>query len=109
MALDGIKQLIGDKALVKLLPMSTRTTGGILLPTIHVDNHLSQLAEVVELGDGRQHDTHDIIPWEIEVGQVVALSEWVNRPLEWRGEEYHMVYQHEVLAVIEGLEEDSLT
>lgn len=99
-------RFLGDKALVKLLPVAGTTTGGIVLPEMYVGNRLSQFGEILALGDGRDPEGN-VDEWDVEVGQVIVFGEWVNRPFQWQGEDYHLVYQHEMLAEVIGMAQDS--
>lgn len=104
MKTSDIRQVLGDKALVRLLKKELKSESGLIIPDVVINNHLSQLAEVVKLGTGKLHDQNRIEPWDIKEGDIVAVVAWSNRMHKFEDEEMYEVYMHEILGTVTGIQ-----
>ena len=89
----GIKPL-GNRVVIKKLEAEEKTQGGIILASAAKEK--PQTAEVVAVGPG----TKDV-EMELKVGDRVIFSKYGGAEVKYRGEEYTIMHQGEILAVIE--------
>ena len=90
---------LGDKIIVQRLDAEEKTASGIFLPQSATEK--PQQAKVVRLGDGRKTDDGKVVPFQVKVGDTVVLNKWGGTELKHKDEEYLVLGEDEVLAVVE--------
>ncbi|MEX1307330.1 MAG: co-chaperone GroES [Eubacteriales bacterium] len=93
----AIKPLL-DRVLIKGLESEETTKSGIVLPGSAQEK--PQMAEIVEVGPGGVVDGKDIT-MTLKKGQTVIYSKYAGTEVKYDGEEYIIVRQSDVLAVVE--------
>ncbi len=89
---------LGDRVLVKLLPREERTASGIIIPeTVSGDRSDNRRGTVIAVGEGK-YDDGKLVPMSVKEGDEV-LFQWGDK-VEIEGEEYHIVSESSILAVI---------
>ena len=89
----GIRPL-GDRVVLKTVEAEETTKSGIVLPGTAKEK--PQVAEVVAVGPGAVQD-----PMELKVGDKVVFSKYGGTEIKYQGEEYTIMHQSEILAVME--------
>ncbi len=90
---------LGDRVLIKKLDAEEKTKSGIVLPTQAKEQ--PQMAEVLAVGPGLVIEGKSI-PMEVAVGQKVIFSKYVGgSEIKVDGEEYLILSQRELLAIVE--------
>jgi chaperonin GroES len=93
----GIKPL-GDKVFIKPLSTEDTTTpSGIIIPDT-VEQKQTDRGKVVAVGDGKYDDNGNLIPMSVKKGDIV-MFQWGDK-MEYEGEEYFIVNEGNILAVI---------
>lgn len=88
-----------DNCLIRPVKAETKTAGGIYLP----DNakEKPQAGVVMAIGAGA-HDEHGkLIPMVVKVGQKVMYTKWGGNEVKIENEEWKLVKQSDILAIIE--------
>ena len=88
-----------DKVLIRRLDMSETTEGGIIIPDTAAEK--PQQAEVVAVGKGRPIENGEIFPLDVEEGDKVLFGKYSGNEVSLGGEDYLIISEHEILAVIE--------
>ena len=99
MAKPKIKPL-NDKVVLKRLEAEAVTKGGIVLPDTAKEK--PREGEVLALGDGKLLDDGSRSPFQVEVGDRVLFSSYAGTEVKIGGEEYLILGEDDILAVIEG-------
>ncbi len=89
---------LGDKVVIKQIDEKAVTTTGIVLPTSSKEK--SQQAEVVAVGCGGVVDGKEIV-MEVSVGDTVIYAEFAGTKVKLDGEEYIILKQSDILAIVE--------
>ena len=89
----GIKPL-GDRVVIKRVAAEEKTMGGLILTS--AAKEMPNMAEVVAVGPG----TKDV-QMELKVGDKVIFAKFGGTDVKYEGEEYTIMRQDEILAVIE--------
>ena len=89
----GIKPL-GERVVIKRVEAEEKTKSGIVLPGQAKEQ--PQMAEVVAVGPGTEEDK-----MELEVGDLVIFSKYAGTEVKLDGEEYIIVRQNDILAIVE--------
>ena len=89
----GIKPL-GDRVVIKRAAAEEKTTGGLILTS--AAKEMPNMAEVVAVGPGTKDE-----PMELKVGDKVIFAKYGGTDVKYEGEEYTIMRQAEILAVIE--------
>ncbi len=91
-------QPLGDRVLIKENKKEAgRTDSGIYIPETVNDDRGAKKGEVIAIGPGR-YDDGELVPMHVKVGDKV-LFQWGDK-LTIDGEEYEMVNESAVLAII---------
>lgn len=93
-----IKPLFNN-VLVKPLEAETRTASGLYLPDTVKEK--PQMGVVMAVGDGDVTPDGKKIPMMIKVGQKVMYKKWGGNEIKVEGEEWMLVEQRDILAVVE--------
>ena len=89
----GMKPL-GSRVVIKKAEVEEKTQGGLILTSSAKEQ--PQYAEVVAVGPGTKDE-----PMELKVGDTVVFSKYGGTEIKYQGEEYTIMHQSEILAVIE--------
>ena len=89
---------LGDRVVLKQLEAEETTKSGIVLPGQAKEK--PQQAEVIAVGPGGVIDGKEVT-MQVKVGQKVIFSKYSGTEVKLDEEEYIIVRQNEILAVIE--------
>ena len=89
---------LGDKILVQRLEAETQTASGIYLPESAKEK--PQQAKVIAVGTGKVLDSGERSEFTVKKGDTILLSKWGGTEIKHEGDEYIMLSEDEVLAVI---------
>lgn len=90
---------LGDRLVVQREESEERTSGGILLPDSAKDKPTR--GRVISVGDGRMLDCGSRAPLQVKAGDRVLFTSYAGEQIEVDGEEYLLMSESEVLAVLE--------
>ena len=89
---------LGDRVVLKQLEAEETTKSGIVLPGQAQEK--PQQAEVIAVGSGGVVDGKEI-KMEVEAGNKVIYSKYAGTEVKLDGEEYIIVKQNDILAIVE--------
>ena len=89
---------LGDRVVIKRLEAEEKTASGIILPGQAKEK--PQMAEVLAVGPGGNVDGKEI-KMNVKEGQKVIYSKYAGTEVKLDGEEYIIVRQSDILAVVE--------
>ena len=89
---------LGDRVLIKKLEAENTTKSGILLTGTAKEQ--PQEAKVVAIGPGAIVDGKRV-PMDVQVGNKVLYSKYAGTDVKVNGEEYIILKQDDILAIVE--------
>ena len=89
---------LGDRVVLKQLEAEETTKSGIVLPGQSKEK--PQQAEVIAVGPGGVIDGKEV-KMQVKVGEKVIYSKYAGTEVKLDGEEYIIVKQNDVIAVVE--------
>jgi chaperonin GroES len=89
---------LGDRVVLKQLEAEETTKGGIILTSSAQEK--PQEAEVVAVGPGGVVDGKEVT-MQVKVGDKVIYSKYAGNEVKIDGEEYKIVRQDDILAIVE--------
>ena len=90
---------LGDRVVIKNLEAEETTRGGIILTNSAKEKPV--MAEVVAVGPGGNVDGKEVV-MQVSVGQKVIYSKYAGTEIKLDGQEYIILRQGDLLAVVEG-------
>jgi chaperonin GroES len=88
-----------DRIIVKRLEEETKTAGGIFIPETAKEK--PQRGEVVEAGNGKKTEDGKVLPLDVKKGDKVLFGKYAGTEIKVDGEEYLIMREDDILAVIE--------
>ena len=89
---------LGDRVVIKNLEAEETTRGGIILTNSAKEKPV--MAEVVAVGPGGNVDGKEVV-MQVSVGQKVIYSKYAGSEVKLDGQEYIILRQGDLLAVVE--------
>ena len=89
---------LGDRVVIKNLEAQETTKGGIILTNSAKEKPV--MAEVVAIGPGGNVDGKEVV-MQVSVGQKVIYSKYAGTEVKLDGQEYIILRQGDLLAVVE--------
>ena len=89
---------LADRVVVKLMEAEEKTSGGIILTASAQEK--PQVAEVVAVGPGKTEDGK-LVPVTLKVGDKVLMSKYSGTEVKVDGEEYTILREEDILAIVE--------
>ena len=89
---------LADRVLVKMKESKDTTKSGIILSTTSKER--PQIAEVIAVGPGGNIDGNNIEMY-VNIGDKVIIGKYVGTEIKYEDEEYLIVKQSDILAIIE--------
>ncbi len=90
---------LADKVLLKRVEASSVTAGGIVLPDSAKER--SSRGEVISVGPGKIKDDGSRSKMSVKKGDIVLFESYAPREVKLDGEEYLIVDESSIIAVIE--------
>ena len=87
-----------DRVLIKMLEAEETTKSGIILASNAQEK--PQIAEVIEVGPGIELDGEKV-KMQVKKGDKVITSKYAGTEIRYEGEEFTILNQADILAVIE--------
>jgi chaperonin GroES len=89
-----------DNVLVRPLEPEEKTASGILLPDSAKEK--PQKGKVMAVGPGTTDNNGKKVEMQVEVDMVVLYKKWGGNEIKVNGEEWQILEQKDILAIIEG-------
>jgi len=89
-----------DRVLVKRLEEEEKTKGGIIIPDTAKEKPIK--GEVIAVGPGRLTEDGKRIEMSVKVGDKVMFSKYAGTEVKIEGEEYLIMREDDIVAIIEN-------
>ena len=89
---------LADRVLIKMKECEETTKSGLILSAASKEK--TQIAEIIEVGPGGNVDGNNIEMYVKEKDNVI-VSKYAGTEIKYEGEEYLIVKQSDILAIIE--------
>ncbi|WP_297716498.1 co-chaperone GroES [Intestinimonas sp.] len=89
---------LADRVIIKMVEAEETTKSGIILTGAAKEK--PEMAEVIEVGPGGMVDGKEVV-MTVKVGDKVITSKYAGTEVKLDGEEYTIVRQGDILAVVE--------
>jgi chaperonin GroES len=90
---------LGEKVLLKRLEAEETTAGGIVLPDTAKEK--PKRGTIVALGDGKLLDDGSRAKFQVSKGDKVLFSSYAGQEIKVDGEEYLLMDESDILAVLD--------
>ena len=90
---------LADRVVLKMTEAEETTKGGIILTGSAKEK--PSVAEVISVGPGGVVDGKEVT-MQVKEGQKVVYSKYAGTEIKIDGEEYKIVRQNDILAIVEG-------
>jgi len=89
-----------DRLIVQRLDEGEQTSGRIIIPDTAKEK--PQKGRVVAAGDGKVNDEGKRVPLDIKKGDLILFGKYASQEIKLDGEEFLIMREDDVLAVIDG-------
>ena len=89
-----------DRIIVRRLEEGEQTSGRIIIPDTAKEK--PQKGRVIAAGNGKVNDEGKRIPLDIKTGDLILFGKYASSEIKLDGEEYLIMREDDVLAVIDG-------
>ena len=90
---------LGDRVVIEVAKEEEKTVGGIVLASSAKEK--PQTGSVIAVGEGRLLENGEQVPAAVKVGDQVMFEKYAGTEVKLDGEEYIIVSQNDILAVVE--------
>jgi chaperonin GroES len=89
-----------DRIVVRRLEEGEQKSGAIIIPDTAKEK--PQRGEVIAAGNGKVRDDGKRVPLDVKAGDQILFGKYTSQEIKLDGEEYLIMREDEVLAVIDG-------
>jgi chaperonin GroES len=89
-----------DRIIVQRLEEGEQKVGGIIIPDTAKEK--PQQGKVVAVGKGKIKDDGKVVPMDVKEGDTILFGKYSGQDIKIDGEEYLIMREDEVLAVIDS-------
>ena len=89
-----------DRIIVRRLEEGEQRIGGIIIPDTAKEK--PQQGKVIAAGNGKMKDNGKLVPLDVKAGDLILFGKYTSQEVKLDGEEYLIMREDEVLAVIEN-------
>lgn len=90
---------LNDRVLVKRLEETQVTKGGIYIPDTAKEKPIE--GRIIAVGAGKVSDTGNRMPMTVKEGNRVLFGKYAGTEIKIEGEEYLMMREDDILAIVE--------
>lgn len=87
-----------DRVVIKMVEEEETTASGIILSSGAKEK--PQIAEIIEVGPGKEEDGK-VVKMNVKKGDRVIVSKYAGTEVKYGGEDYIIVRQDDILAIVE--------
>ena len=88
-----------DRVIIQRLDAETKTAGGIVIPDSAAEKPIR--GKVMAVGKGKILESGDVRPLDVKVGDHILFGKYSGTEVKMDGEEYLVMREEDVMAVIE--------
>jgi chaperonin GroES len=88
-----------DRIIVQRLEEAEQKVGGIIIPDTAKEK--PQQGKVIAAGKGKVKDDGKVVPLDVKAGNTILFGKYSGQEIKLDGEEYLILREDEVLAVLE--------
>jgi chaperonin GroES len=89
-----------DRIIVQRITEGEQRVGGIIIPDTAKEK--PQQGTVIAAGNGKVNDDGKRVPLDVKAGDRILFGKYAGQEIKLDGEEYLIMKEDEVLAIIEG-------
>jgi chaperonin GroES len=89
-----------DRIIVRRLEGGEQHIGGIIIPDTAKEK--PQQGKVLAVGSGKVNDDGKRVPLDVRAGDLILFGKYSGQEIKLEGEEYLIMKEDDVLAVLEG-------
>ena len=89
-----------DRIIVQRIDEGEQKVGGIIIPDSAKEK--PQQGKVIAVGNGKTNDEGKRTPLDVKAGETILFGKYSGQEIKIDGEEYLIMREDEVLAVVEG-------
>jgi len=89
-----------DRLIVRRLEEGEQRIGGIIIPDTAKEK--PQQGKVIATGNGKVKDDGKRVPLDVKAGDLILFGKYTSQEVKLDGQEYLIMREDEVLAIIEG-------
>ena len=91
---------LNDRVLVKRIEETQVTKGGIVIPDTAKEKPIE--GRVIAVGSGKMSDAGNRMSLQVKEGDRILFGKYSGTEIEVEGEEYLMMREDDILAIVEG-------
>jgi chaperonin GroES len=88
-----------DRIIVKRVEEESKTAGGLFIPETAKEK--PQRGQIVAVGNGKKTEDGKVLPLDVKVGDVVLFGKYAGTEIKVDGDDYLMMREDDILAVVE--------
>ncbi|MCD6595113.1 co-chaperone GroES [bacterium] len=88
-----------DRVIIRPLEEQEVKKGGIIIPDTAKER--PQEGEIIEVGEGKLTDDGKVIPLKVKKGDKILFSKYAGTEIEFDNQEYLIMRESDVLAIVE--------
>lgn len=92
-------RVLGNRVVLKPCEAEDKTPGGVILPDTAKERPLKGV--VIAIGPGIRLENGMVVPPDVKVGETVVYRSFAGFPIKDGDEEYIVINENDILAVIE--------
>jgi chaperonin GroES len=89
-----------DRLIVRRVEEGEQQSGGIIIPDSAKEK--PQRGTVIAAGNGRMNKEGKRVPLDVKVGDMILFGKYTSQEVKLDGEDYLILREDEILAVIDG-------
>jgi chaperonin GroES len=89
-----------DRLVIRRLEEGEQKIGGIIIPDSAKEK--PQRGQVIAAGTGKSNDDGKRVPLDVKAGDLILFGKYSGQEIKLDGEDYLIMREDEVLAVIDG-------
>jgi len=89
-----------DRLIVRRIEEGEQQSGGIIIPDSAKEK--PQRGTVIAAGNGRMNKAGKRVPLDVKVGDMILFGKYTSQEVKLDGEDYLILREDEILAVIDG-------
>ncbi|MCI5049116.1 MAG: co-chaperone GroES [Rickettsiales bacterium] len=88
-----------DRVLIRRIEDDEKTAGGIIIPDTAKEKPIQ--GEVIAVGPGARNEQGQVLPLDVQPGDVVLFGKWAGTEVKLDGEEYVIMKESDLFGIVD--------